>query len=321
MLISIVTPSFNQAAFLEATMRSVLQQEGVAIEYFVIDGGSTDGSLDIIRRYAGRLAGFVSEPDSGQAEAINKGLHRARGEIFAWLNSDDLLAPGAARAAADAFSRRPDAGLVYGNAVSIDERGRPLNEMTFRPYSLTDLAKFSIICQPAVFARREVVQAVGGVDPSYHLILDHHLWLRIAAQAPLVHVAQVWAFARKHPGAKNVAQAGAFGAEAARLVAGIEADRVLSGKLRDMIRPIRAHAERFSARYLLDAGQAGPAARGYLRALYLSPPAGIREWHRLLFSLLSLIGLGGLGRLFYRLKARRMPRSMRDVPNVQNLYS
>ncbi|HSO26669.1 MAG TPA: glycosyltransferase, partial [Anaerolineales bacterium] len=131
-LVSIITPSYNQNRFLEATMRSILQQEGVRIEYIIVDGGSQDGSVETIRRYDERLAWWVSEPDRGQAEAINKGFARAQGEIVAWLNSDDLFLPGAAVAAAAALQGQPDAGFVFGDALTIDAHGRPLNRLDFR---------------------------------------------------------------------------------------------------------------------------------------------------------------------------------------------
>src|SRR5437867_5556810 len=122
-LVSIVTPSFNQAAFLEQTILSVLNQDYPKIEYIVMDGGSSDGSVDIIRRYEERLASWTSQRDNGQTDAIRRGFDRATGTIFAWLNSDDLLAPSAVRIAVDAFRRFPDAGVVYGDRLHIDAKG------------------------------------------------------------------------------------------------------------------------------------------------------------------------------------------------------
>ncbi|MCI0893227.1 MAG: glycosyltransferase, partial [Chloroflexi bacterium] len=122
-LVSVVTPSFNQAAFLEQAMLSVLEQDYTAIEYIVVDGGSSDGSQEIIERYADRLAWWTSEPDDGQTDAINKGFARATGDIMAYLNSDDLYRPGAVREAVDYLVAHPELGMVYGDADYIDENG------------------------------------------------------------------------------------------------------------------------------------------------------------------------------------------------------
>src|SRR5262245_42806391 len=125
-LISIVTPSYNQAPYLEATLRSVLDQNYPRLEYIVIDGASTDGSPEIIRRYADRLTYWVSEPDRGQAEAINKGLARCSGDLVNWLNSDDVLAPGALQAVAHAWQSQRQPSIIYGFAKYINEEGRDL---------------------------------------------------------------------------------------------------------------------------------------------------------------------------------------------------
>ncbi|HTX79640.1 MAG TPA: glycosyltransferase family 2 protein, partial [Longilinea sp.] len=121
MLVSIVTPSFNQARFLERTIRSVLEQTDADIEYLVVDGGSTDGSVEIIQKYADRLAWWVSEKDKGQTDAINKGFSHAHGEILAWLNSDDTYEPHAISEAVAFLQAHPDTGMVYGDANFIDE--------------------------------------------------------------------------------------------------------------------------------------------------------------------------------------------------------
>jgi glycosyltransferase involved in cell wall biosynthesis len=141
-LVSIVTPSYNQARFLEKTMRSVLDQDYNPIEYLVVDGGSTDHSVDLIRKYENKLAWWVSEKDSGQAEAINKGLARAKGEIVAWLNSDDYYMPGAVTAAVKALQDHPQAGFVYGDVRVVGEDESVLNQLTFGDFALIDLMSF-----------------------------------------------------------------------------------------------------------------------------------------------------------------------------------
>jgi hypothetical protein len=304
-LVSIVTPSYNQAQFLEQTIQSVLGQDYPRIEYLIVDGGSTDGSVDMIRKYANRLACWLSEPDRGQGEAINKGFARAAGDLFGWLNSDDVLTPGAVRAAVETFRTHPEAALVYGDAMSIDADGRPLNAMRFKQWGAGELAAFHILCQPAVFFRREAWERAGGLDTGYHFLLDHHLWLRIAAVGGMLHVPQIWAHARQHPAAKNVALAEKFGAEAFRLVDWMQSDPGLAPIVARQPRQIRAAALRFSARYLLDAGKARPALISYLQSLISHPPTALVEWHRILFAGLSVIGLGGLGNLYYRLKHGR----------------
>src|SRR5687767_13684136 len=141
-LVSIITPSFNQASYLEQTLRSVLDQAYPRIEYIVIDGASTGGSPEIIKKYAPRLAYWTSEKESGQAEAINKGMARAQGEIVAWLNSDDYYLPGAVEAAVRAFDEHPDAVLVYADMQAVDEEGEVINALKNRQLTLEDLLSF-----------------------------------------------------------------------------------------------------------------------------------------------------------------------------------
>ena len=131
-LVSIITPSFNQADYLEHTIRSVLEQDYPNIEYMVVDGGSTDGSVDIIKKYEKQLAWWVSEPDKGQSEAINKGFKRANGEIVAWLNSDDVYMPNAITRAVETLQANPEAAFVYANLHSINARGEHVNTIRYR---------------------------------------------------------------------------------------------------------------------------------------------------------------------------------------------
>lgn len=200
-LVSVVTPCLNHAGFIEQTIQSVLAQTYPNVEYLVIDGGSTDGSVPIIRRYEDRLAHWVSEPDRGQADAINKGLGRANGQIVAWLNSDDLYYPDTIANAVRLFAQQPQAVLVYGDAVLVDAAGQFVRYFTevepFNAFRLRNCADF--IMQPAAFIRRQALQRVGLLDPDLHWCLDWDLWCRLA-ELGRVHYEPVLAAANRHHG-------------------------------------------------------------------------------------------------------------------------
>jgi glycosyltransferase involved in cell wall biosynthesis len=206
MLVSIITPSYNQARFLETTIQSVLSQQGVELEYIIVDGGSSDGSQEIIQRYADRLAWWVSEPDKGQTDAINKGFSRARGEILAWLNSDDTFEPGAAAEAAAYLQNHPDAGMVYGDANFIDENGKVIGMFPARQTDYRRLKQGYVhIPQQASFFRASLWQIVGPLDPSFYFAMDYDLWVRLARLAPLVYTPRLWASFRLHGSGKTIA--------------------------------------------------------------------------------------------------------------------
>jgi len=305
-LVSIVTPSYNQGRFLEATLHSVLEQGYPNIEYLVVDGASTDNSVEIIRKYADKITWWVSEKDSGQSEAVNKGLRRARGEIVGWLNSDDVYQPGAIAAAVTAFRSHPEAGVVYGDALAIDADGRSFNVMPARQYSLVDLMAFNIICQPAAFMRRSVLEQVEYLNPAYHLLMDNLLWMNMARLAPLVHVPQVWAAARYHDQAKNRTQGAAYGREAKELIEGLKSRPEFAEIITANEKRIMAGVNRFDAFYLTDAGQPGEALRAYGRAFRLHPPTALGDWKHLLLAFFSLLGLQKVRDLYNRLRLRRL---------------
>jgi hypothetical protein len=177
--ISLITPCLDQAPFLEECLRSIHDQQYPDLEHIVVDGGSTDGSVEIIQRYQDRIAWWCSEKDHGQSDAINKGLSHATGEIFGWLNSDDLLHPGALHTIAGTFMRDPDAVIVQGRRWIMQPDGSrsplPQNDPA-DPEALFALPK---VDQQSTFHRMEAVRAAGGVDPALHHVMDLELWWRI----------------------------------------------------------------------------------------------------------------------------------------------
>ena len=205
-LVSIVTPSFNQAAYLEETIQSVLSQDYAPLEYIIIDGGSSDGSLEIIQRYAEHLAWWVSEADRGQTDAINKGFARAQGEIFAWLNSDDTYLPGAISRAVAYLQENPEAGMVYGDANLVDENGKVIGKF---PAAQTDYGRlrqgYVHIPQQAAFFRAALWRQVGPLDPTFYFAMDYDLWVRLARISALHYRPETWANFRLHGGGKSVA--------------------------------------------------------------------------------------------------------------------
>jgi glycosyltransferase involved in cell wall biosynthesis len=204
-LVSIVTPSFNQAAFLEETILSVLNQDYEHLEYIIVDGGSTDGSLEIIQKYADRLAWWVSEPDRGQTDAINKGFARSKGEIFAWINSDDTYLEGAVAEAEAYLTANPDVGAVYGDANLIDENGVVIGKFPARQTNYQQLMRGYVhIPQQATFFRGDLWKKVGPLDPSFFFAMDYDLWVRLSKEAPLVYHPRCWANFRLHGDAKSV---------------------------------------------------------------------------------------------------------------------
>ena len=205
-LVSIVTPSFNQARYLESTIRSVLDQDYPNLEYIIVDGGSSDGSVEIIRRYSDRLAWWVSEKDHGQTDAINKGFEHARGKFLAWLNSDDTYETNAVTEAVAFLQEQPELGLVYGDANFIDENGSIIGRF---PAAQTDYRRlrrgYVHVPQQSAFWRADLWRKVAPLDPSFFFAMDYDLWVRLAALAPVRYVPRRWASFRLHTQGKTIA--------------------------------------------------------------------------------------------------------------------
>lgn len=208
--VTIVTPSYNQASYLEQTINSVLDQCYPNLEYIIIDGGSTDGSVEIIQRYERSLSYWVSEPDRGQGHAINKGWQRATGEVIAYLNSDDVYLPGAVTASARFLFENPDTDLVYAGIRHMDENGTVFNLVDAPAFALSRLTQSCFIQQPTVFLRHRLYERIGPISEQLHFALDYEYWLRSARVTTPKRLKRVTAAARYHTSAKSVAQLNDF---------------------------------------------------------------------------------------------------------------
>jgi glycosyltransferase involved in cell wall biosynthesis len=212
--VSIVTPSYNQVRYLEETIRSVLLQGYPNLEYIIVDGGSTDGSVEILHRYAPWLTHWTSEPDRGQSEALNKGFARATGEIVAWLNSDDTYLPGAIALAASQLAGDPDAVLVYSDCNFVDRDGHLLRTWHTQGCTVTDLLlEGNYVPQPTAFIRGAAFIMAGGIDTELHYVMDHALWTRLGALGRLTYRTGTAANFRYHPESKSQADGCKFAIE------------------------------------------------------------------------------------------------------------
>lgn len=204
-LVSIITPSYNQAAFLERTIQSVLNQTYPDIEFIIVDGGSRDHSVNIVQKYESRLKHWVSEKDRGQTDAINKGFALASGDILAWINSDDTYEPEAAARAVEFLNSHPEIGLVYGDARFINEKDEVIGAF---PAAQTDYRKlrrgYVHIPQQAAFFRASLWKEVGPLDDSFYFAMDYDLWIRLSKLSGVAYIPGHWANFRLHGNAKTI---------------------------------------------------------------------------------------------------------------------
>jgi glycosyltransferase involved in cell wall biosynthesis len=205
--VSIVTPSYNQAKYLERTILSVLNQDYENIEYIVMDGGSDDGSLEILKKYENRLTYWESKKDKGQTDAINKGFAKAKGQILAWLNSDDTYQPGAISEMVEFMVNHPEVGLVYGDCNFINADEEVIGKFNAAQTDYARLTRGYVhIPQQAAFWRANLWQQVGPLDDSIYFAMDYDLWLRLAEISKIVYLPRLWANFRLHGDAKTIAE-------------------------------------------------------------------------------------------------------------------
>ena len=218
---SIITPSYNQGQFIERTIQSVLNQAEITFDYMVCDGGSSDNTLAVLEKYQPYLK-WVSEPDEGQADAVNKGIRNTTGDIIAWINSDDVYYPLALRKVRDIFKAFPDVKVVYGNANHIDQTDGIIRPYPTEPWQYNRLKKTCFLCQPAVFFRRSLVERYGGLDNTLQYCMDYELWLRYGQHADFYFLPEKLAGSRMYASNKTMGQA---------LAAHAEINRMLEAKL------------------------------------------------------------------------------------------
>lgn len=305
-MISVVTPSYNQGKYLNDAIDSIKNQTYGAVEHIVIDGGSTDESRAVLADREKDLAYWVSEPDHGQAAAVNKGWAVAQGEILAFLNADDFYYPGAFQVVADVMSQYPDAGLVHGQGMWVDDRGVAVMPTSIKITSADFWRRLPGIPQPAAFIRREVVDAVGPLDCSFHFALDGEFFSRVAGRYPILSLDNVFAALRVHRAAKSTAEGFRFSAELVRLGAKIAANLDSYPNFTASPEEVMAAALRVSARFAYMNGHPLEGIRKLLASTALDPqallPCTVPEVGRLL-------AFAALGRSRYRRAAAHARRA------------
>ncbi len=292
-LVSIVTPSLNQGKFIRETIDSILSQEYPNLEYIVVDGGSGDETIKILNSYGARIR-WISEPDSGQSQAINKGWQQTSGEIVTWLNADDLLTPGAVRRAVEALKANSNLGGVYGDCTYISEGGNIVKLYPVQQYDynmlVTETENF--IPQPGTFLRRSIVEQAGSLDESFHYVLDYDLWLRMGIYAPMVYLPFEMGRARLHDAAKTLRAIRNFSDEFIRMYDKLLTHPEFPPFFKSKQQTILYHAYVHSASFSFWGGDAANA-RQMLRNAWKRQPFPLHRtfWLLWIFSVFGTLGL------------------------------
>jgi glycosyltransferase involved in cell wall biosynthesis len=281
-VISIVTPSYNQGEFIRQTIDSVLSQGYPRLDYQVWDGGSTDGTLAILKSFGEGLR-WHSEPDRGQAQAINKGWAKAEGEILAWLNSDDMLCPGALNQAGAYFNEHPEVDILYGECDCMDRNGTVLMRYPTEPFDFRKLVLNTInyIPQPATFIRKRVLDKIGRLDETLSYVMDFDYWLRAGIEHHFAVLPARLAKLRIHPNAKSSADLGKFGAELIHIYHQFYATPNLPNSIRKIQPQAMSNIYYRAAGGAFEAGDLREARRFAWKSWQLNPIRLRRLWFNL----------------------------------------
>jgi glycosyltransferase involved in cell wall biosynthesis len=291
-LVSIVTPSLNQGRFIHATIESILLQDYPHLEYWVIDGGSNDGTVEILKSYGDRIR-WISESDQGQSQAVNKGWKRSSGDILGWVNADDLLQPFAIRSAVEALVAKPSIGAVYGDTNYIDDVDKIIQPYPTRAYNYVALVSETenFIPQPSVFMRRTVLEKTGFLNETLHYLMDYDLWLRMGPIAPMEYLPTPMAALRLHSTAKTVKAMSKFANEFVLIFQNLFSNPVLPVTLQQRQIEIMHMAYVHSASFCFWGGETGMALQFLQKAWGLHPfPRRRTFWLLFAFSTLGKAG-------------------------------
>jgi glycosyltransferase involved in cell wall biosynthesis len=267
-LVSVVVPSYQQGPFIEQALRSVLEQEYEPLEVIVVDGASTDQSVEVISRYEDRLAWWTSEPDRGQAHALNTGFARAGGDVLGWLASDDVLVPGAIARVVDELERRRDVLLVYGEALFVDENGAELFALEPRAFDVEAMVRACAnhVVQPGSLFRRRAWELAGPLNEEGHYLFDFEFALAVGREGPVVPIPDRLALYRVHPESKSGGGSLLKARDYVRF-----ADEFLAGSGLPGAMQGRGSAYLAAGDYFYDAGELADARRALVRSLRLKP--------------------------------------------------
>ena len=269
--LSIVTPTLNQGQFFEQSIRSVLLQGYPNLEYFIIDGGSTDETIDIIEKYEKWITYWISEKDQGQTQAINKGFKETSGEIVAWLNSDDFYTAEALSIVGSAFLNLSDVDLIYGDMLEIYEDRGVIKMIKGREFCRVDLIRFKFIMQPTCFWRRTLFDKIGYLDESYHYVFDLEYWIRAGLSMSIKYLPETLAFFRVHSKAKTQQNNTNSTMEGIRLFGKLFSNPRLPPDIKNLKGRVLQHwYERLGFQYI-DYGDFRKARMPFLKAVFFAP--------------------------------------------------